>query len=199
MAEAAEILEDEIEGVEDETNEDEVGTSDDEEDTVDESTDEEGNIIVNARISGTVYSVTVPGRYKEGHVCTDADARTLVQAFKEAVVNGVAATIRKNTEKWNADTQENRQAFVSKYAEGYEFGERRRNVIHLDPVRARALKLALDIYRQHLKAKGIRLKTVSEEILNQQAAILVDNRPEFTENAKRLLEVEASALKMTIE
>lgn len=191
MSEAAEIIEDEI--IDDEIVEDEAETE------VDESTDEDGNTIVNARIAGTVYTVRVPGRYKEGHVCTEADARTLVQAFKEAVVNGVAATIRKNTEKWNNDTADNRQAFVDKYAEGYEFGERRRNVIHLDPVRARAIKLATDVYRQYLKAKGVRLKTVSEEVLLQQANILVEKRPEFMENARRLIEVEASAFSVEVE
>lgn len=117
-------------------------------------------------INGLSFSILQP--YEAGHTLTDVEARVLNQTRAENVGNNVRQTIKDMLEgagKFEGSPQEEAevQAFVTEFDAAYEFktaseGGRTSR----DPYETEARKIARDLIKSSLAAKGRKLSDVPE-------------------------------------
>ena len=151
-----------------------------------------------------VFSVPMP--YIEGHICTGGEADALNQTLAENVRNNLATKL---DEKMSALSDEERrtlatlnpelyaqlQAEVDGYVEGYEFGRRSGGGRIADPIEAEAMRLATTAIRGAITAKGLKIKEIGAERINELARDLLERDATIRERAKTLVEMRSTAVK----
>lgn len=108
--------------------------------------------------------VTISDRYAEGHVCSDADAKTLNQTRAENIRNNLAKHVKALVENgsltYDDQTFTSVQALVDHYAGKYEFsmggGSGTSRVV--DPIEREARAIARDYIKSQLQAQGTTIK-----------------------------------------
>lgn len=155
-------------------------------------------------IQKAVFSVPMP--YIEGHICTGGEADALNQTLAENVRNNLATKL---DEKMSALSDEERralstgnpelygqlQAEVDGYVEGYEFGRRSGGGRIADPIEAEAMRLATTAIRGAITAKGLKIKEIGAERINELARDLLERDATIRERAKVLVEMRTTAVK----
>jgi hypothetical protein len=146
-----------------------------------------------------VQSVPVmcPLVFKEGHVCSSADAHVLNQTVIENVRNNIAAKVKALAES-GQDTPEEVQKLVDEYIKEYEFGERRGGGVSADPVKREALAIATDLVKKKLKERGKKLSEIENSEIRKLAEAAVEKYPQITEQAKQVVAAKQSSLDLDL-
>lgn len=152
----------------------------------------------------------VPAPYFIGHVLTENEASALNGLLAENLRNNFAAKIKKDFEA--ADEKgterpslETLQTELTAYAETYEFGVRRAGSgtigTSTDPVERELNKMARELIKSRLKEKGVKLKSITEENLQELVDKLIAGRPALRLEAERrvnsLKELDAGEVDLT--
>jgi hypothetical protein len=158
-------------------------------------------------IQGLTFAVPQP--YVAGQLdLTEGEASALNQTFAENIRNNFAGTIQQaevDYRKANGlaegaevpKDQLDKDSLTTKlaeYAKSYEFGVRsvRGARIPMDPVGREAYRIAGELIRNALKAKNVKLDSVSKEWMAQAVKDLVEAQPDITAEAKRRVDSAAS-------
>lgn len=126
---------------------------------------------------------TIPAPYLAGHTLTEVEAGVLNQTYAENIRNNFAAKIKKAIED---KTPVPDQAALDAYAAAYQFGVRPSGGPRVvrDPVESEARRMASKALNDALKAKGIKVKDMSDEQYEDLLAKALDKYPKFREQAK---------------
>jgi len=144
-----------------------------------------------ATIAGV--NVEIPQPVAEGQTLTAGMAAALNQLLVENVRNNLAGRAKP---KKDADGNEVpgvaiTQALVDEYVAGYEFGVSRRGSgggrPAVDPVRKEALALAIAAVKQAVVNKGLKVADYGMDNIRAKAEELVENRPTYTEQARKII------------
>lgn len=152
----------------------------------------------------------VPQPYKEGDVLNANEAAALNQTYAENLRNNFAPAIKKAREEVakarnielkdvkNEMLDQNalRAAFIE-YEKEYEFGARRGGRM-LDPVEREAISIATDIVKNALKAKNIKLNSVSDERMEKLVTDLIASKPDIMAEATRRVDALKAAISINI-
>lgn len=135
------------------------------------------------------FSIVLPIRFAEGHVCNANEAKALQQTFAENVRNNMAKFVAKAKTDAGPDglSPEVTAALhgkISDYATNYQFAARQR-AEPVDPVEREARKLARQAYIDAVKAKGIDPKTIDADALGEKIDWILENRAWYREEAQR--------------
>lgn len=134
-------------------------------------------------IGGLVFEVQAP--YTAGpRELTEAEAKTLNQTRSENVGNNLRKAIGEGSEK--GMTQEQLQAIVSEYDNGYTFAMGGGSRVVIDPLEKECYKVAREAVRDALQAEGKKLKDVDEAKLEAYLDQLVAQDDVIAEAKKRL-------------
>lgn len=138
-------------------------------------------------------ALSVPAPFVEGHVLRSNEASVLNQTYAENIRNNFASAVRAAQEeaKKNGQTFDpsSLQAKLDEYINSYDFGIRKGGGAHvvLDPVEREARKLAQDRVKAALKKKGINLKDVAKEKLEELVTGVLEKYPVLREQAQRVV------------
>jgi hypothetical protein len=147
-------------------------------------------------IAGVTVAVPLP--FSEGHVLSANEAAVLNQTFGENIRNNNASAFRKVIEESGGKPDVSLlQTTIDTYILDYEFGVRRGGGGggSRDPVTTEAMKIARELLRNSLKAKGIKVSEVGAEQLNKLAAEAIEKHPQIREQA----EVSVAARQAAVE
>ncbi len=131
--------------------------------------------------------------FDEGHVLSEVEASVLNQTRLENLRNNFAIKLKKflddagiTADKVSASIKATIQTNFDEFQEAYEFGSRggRGSV---DPVKRQAMILALGKVRDALKAKGVKLSSVSSEKMNTLAEDAIEKNPAFLKKAEKIV------------
>lgn len=152
-------------------------------------------------IQGLEFSVDYP--YKAGTIdLTPGEASALNQTRAENLRNNFAAQIKRALDEYREtnkipETEELSSTVLDKdeldkdfaeYAKAYEFGVRNLGGggrIPTDPVEREAYKIATEKVREALKARNVKLTSVSKEQMSDMVEAVIAKYPDITEEAKR--------------
>lgn len=144
-------------------------------------------------INGLAFDVPQP--YAEGHQLNEAEASTLNQTYAENIRNNVAGRIKlflKNAslEKVEDLTEEQIgkiRADASEYIAAYTFSGAGRGGPRMpaDPVGKETFKIAADVVRTKLKAKGMKAADLPEGRFDEFVAKVIEANPAIREEAER--------------
>lgn len=153
--------------------------------------------------------LSVPQPYEEGHPLTDAEAQALNQVLAENLRNNFASGIRKakdEAEKAGQDYQPDAEALQTEmdaYVAEYEFGAKRgggTSTAHLDPVEKEMRALARNAIKTAIQAKGIRIKDVPKEKLEELVeGYQASNYETLHKNASVIVESREAAANVEVE
>lgn len=154
-------------------------------------------------INGVIFNVKRP--YSAGHPLTDGEASQLNQVLAENLRNNFADNVRKAQMKVATadgrkeddvtdkelksivlpeDVIETLRSEFADYAENYEFGARRGGRV-LDPVEREIRRMAEEIVKGAIKAKGFKLSSVSDDQFDKLVAQVTEAKPELRAEAER--------------
>lgn len=122
-----------------------------------------------ARVAATVAGLTlnVPQPFAEGYQLSANEASAMNQLLTENLRNNMAAKIKKAKEENKPWTDEQAQTEMDAYAQTYQFGVRIGGARSADPVQREMEAIAEGRIKDALKAKGIKLNSVSTEKMNE--------------------------------
>jgi hypothetical protein len=140
------------------------------------------------KIQGLLFSA--PSPFVEGYALTKSEAAALNQLLHENLRGNFAGRVKEALKARNEDSAQlnmaELQAAFSNYAMGYAFGARRTRPTTA-PTANEARKIAADLVREALKAKGLKVKELPEgkfaELVEQAA-----KRDEVITAAQRRIE-----------
>lgn len=142
-------------------------------------------------IAGFAFAVSQP--FVAGHVISEAEAKALNQVRAENIRNNMASKVKaahtEPTEELNAD---NIASIVAAYDAEYVFtlasvGGGKRVT---DPVEVEARKIARAIFTEALKGKGIAIKNLDKEIVDNKIAEIAE-RADVIKQARKSVEQRA--------
>lgn len=138
-------------------------------------------------ISG--FSIALPIRFVEGHVCSANEAKALQQTFTENVRNNMAKLVAKakadaGPDGLSPEATAELHGKITDYAISYQFAARQR-AEPVDPIEREARKLARQAYVDALKGKGIDPKTIDADALAEKVDWILENRSWYREEAQR--------------
>jgi len=119
------------------------------------------------------------GRYRQGHVCNEAEAQALNSALSERLRTNFSKRVQAAKANGGGDYIASLRREFADYADSYEF------TLSLDPLEALARKLALDAIAAKLRADDRELP--SDESWRNKAIEAALARPYFREEAARRL------------
>lgn len=122
-----------------------------------------------ATIAGT--SVQVPQPFGEGYVLTANEAAAMNQLLTENLRNNIAGRAKKAKDENKAFDM---QAELDSYAANYQFGARSVGFRATDPVEKEMRSMAKKKVEGALKAKGIKLKSVSDTQMEELVSTYID-------------------------
>jgi len=143
-------------------------------------------------IAGMQFKVPAP--YGEGHTLTANEASALNGVLAENLRNNFAIQIKRQlqtaetngTEKPSLETL---QSELTDYAAEYEFGVRRTSSGSIgtsaDPVEAEAQKMARELVKVRIKERGYKLKSFTDDAIQDLCDKLLAARPGLREEAAR--------------
>jgi hypothetical protein len=151
-------------------------------------------------VAGMIFAAPAP--YTEGHTLTANEAAVLNQTLAENLRNNFASQVKKAVDAAAVEGAEPvdeaalSEAFTT-YVAGYEFGVRRTGSgggrVTLDPIDREALKLAIEKVKAAIKAKGIVLKDVPNEVIRVKAEEVLAKYPQIREQAIALIALKAES------
>lgn len=148
------------------------------------------------QIQGLEFAVPIV--FEEGHVLTGPQAAVLNQTLRENLRNNFASTVKAAVEKaTNAGEQPDADALqeeLDNYLADYEFGINRGGGRTLDPVEREAREQAIRAIKKALKGKGIAIKEVSKERMEQLIEKALTEHPQIYEKAKQVVAAKAAAV-----
>lgn len=144
-------------------------------------------------IQGTVY--TVPAPFVEAHPITAGEASALNQLLAENVRNNVAGKIKAEVAKAEEEKRDPvpfTQEEVDEYVADYEFGVRRAGgsrEASLPPEEREARRIAREMIGAKLKEKGLTIKSVAPEKMEELVAQLATREDVKKEADRRVKQV----------
>ena len=138
-------------------------------------------------------ALTVPAPFVEGHVLRMNEASVLNQTYAENLRNNFASAVKTAQEESKKSgvpvDLSVLQGKLDEYVNAYDFGVRKGGGAHvvLDPVEREARKLAQERVKAALKKKGINLKDVAKEKLEELVTGVLDKYPVLREQAQRVI------------
>jgi hypothetical protein len=177
-------------------------------------------------IAGLTMTVSEP--FAEGHVLTENEAASMNQTFAENIRNNFAGKVADflttsaralgligAEESLTADAKtavlnavsageistDELQAALDTYQSEYEFGARRSGggARITDPIELEALSICRQMVRDALKKKGLSMKEVGADKINELAKGVLEQHPEIRERAKTIVETRKSAALETLD
>ena len=142
---------------------------------------------------------TVPIVFEPGHVLSENDAHVLNQTLRENLRNNFASEVKDALEKAKTEGKqpdvEMLQINLDDYLEKYEFGiNRGGGRASLDPVEREARDQALKAVKAALKKKGVPIKDVSKEKLDEYIDQALEKYPGIREKARVVVEARKGAV-----
>lgn len=146
-------------------------------------------------IQGMAFKAPQP--YAEGHTLNANEAATLNQTFVENLRNNFAVKIKDKKEAIAKEKSIDEKAVTNDmldmvalqaefddYAGDYEFGVRKGGRV-LDPVERELRSIGEEIIKTAIRAKGIKLNSVSSEQFDKFMSNLINAKPELRVEAER--------------
>lgn len=150
-------------------------------------------------IAKQVFSIPQP--FVAGHVLTEGEAKALNQTFAENIRNNMAKAVtvaygEAPTEELNPSTI---AKVVSDYAGSYQFTVGTVGAARVtDPLEVECRKIARQLLSDALKAKGISITKVPEEVRNAKIAELA-GRENVVKQAKKNLDQRAKMAESVLD
>ena len=145
-------------------------------------------------IQGAVF--LIPNRYVEGHVMSKGEADALNQTFAENIRNNVVARAKKAADtvvEGDEASVEITQESVSDYALSYVFGVRKTTArVVKNPIEIEERRLARQAVHDAVKAKGLKLKDVAEETMENYIVAAI-NTGKFRLKAESIVSIKAGS------
>lgn len=140
-------------------------------------------------IQGKTFSC--PEIFKEGHVCTAAEAGALNQLLVENTRNNFATRLKDFAEGKEGVTEPT-QADFDEYVSEYEFGARRTSSgvrTPVDPVEKEAFDLAVAAVKAQLAKKNLTIKQAggTEKLKEYASQVLAANRDKLIAQATEIV------------
>lgn len=135
-----------------------------------------------SRVTYAIGKIDVPcvTRFAEGHVMNEFEAAALNQLVQENTRNNLHQKWKREDDKGEGKSREERVAEAIEYQTNYQFGVRRSGrptSVVKDPVRAEALNIMKRLITQQLAANKKPIKGRGEEILARAEALLDSEKP----------------------
>lgn len=131
---------------------------------------------------------TIPAPYSEGHTLTSGEASALNQLLTENVRNNFAGKIKAQADKPENERQVFTQEDLDAYVAEYEFGVRRvgggSSEAKYSPEEREARKIAREKVTAALKARNIKINSVSAEKMEELVSA-ASQREEIVKEARR--------------
>lgn len=142
---------------------------------------------------------TVPAVYNEGHTLNANEAGALNQLLVENVRNNFAGKMKAEAEKPEGERKTYTQEDLDAYVASYEFGVRRSGggagESRLPPEEREARKIAREKVVEALKAKGIKVNSLSAEKMEEFVSKIAKTEDVVREANRRV----KSAAKISLE
>lgn len=127
---------------------------------------------------------TIPAPFLEGHVCKPNEAGALNQLFAENIRNNFAQKMKSAKDAGQAVPG---QSELDAYAASYSFGVRAVKSKISDPVEREARALVWAALKARLVANGTKLKTLTEDAIEDLIVKALEKHPKFREQARAVV------------
>lgn len=134
---------------------------------------------------------TIPAPFLEGHVCKANEASALNQLFAENIRNNFAQKMKSAKD---AGQPQPGQSELDAYAASYAFGVRAVTSKISDPVEREARNLVWAALKTRLAASGTKLKTLTEEQIEDLIVKALEKHPKFREQARAVVAARQAAI-----